>query len=89
MLKNERSLLIGVTFNTGRVGAYGKPRLLKFKAAVRIVTITALHLPLEHFVMEGPAELRFGLAVTANAELGLTLPQHVGGQQIDVSPICF
>jgi hypothetical protein len=51
--------------------------LFKFKAAVRIVTIAALHGAFENFVVERGTKRWFHLAVTTQAELGLAVFQQL------------
>jgi hypothetical protein len=53
MLVDKWSLFIGVTFNTGRVGAGCQPGLLQLKPTMGIVTIATLHRAFQHFVVEG------------------------------------
>ena len=67
MLENEWSLLIRVTLETSSISARRETRLLEFETAMRIVTIAALHLSFEHFVMKRPAELCFRLGMTTDA----------------------
>lgn len=65
VFKNEGALLVGVAFNAGGVGAGRQSALFQLKAAVRIVTIAALHRAFKHFVMEGCVELMFDFRVAA------------------------
>ena len=53
MLIRKRTLFVGVTLDTSGIGAGSQSGLFKFKAAVRIVTIAALHGAFENFVVEG------------------------------------
>lgn len=76
MLVDKRTLLISVTFNTGRVGAGGKSSLFQLKAAMWVVAIAALHGAFENLVMKRQHKLVFGLGVTAQAELRLALFQQ-------------
>ena len=50
--------------------------LFRFKAAVGVVTVGALHRALKHLVVEWLCELRFLLAVAAKAKLGLAQFEH-------------
>ena len=71
VLINERTLLVCVTLNARGVRAGGKSCLFQLKAAVWVMTITALHRSFKNFVMEGQIELMFGFAMTTDAELRL------------------
>ena len=86
VLKRERSLLVGVTFETARIGACCQPRLLQFETTVRIVTVAAFDQAFEDLVMKRPAELCFRFTVTTDAQLRLASFEHVRCQQIAVSP---
>jgi hypothetical protein len=70
----KRPLLIHVTFNARRVSAGGQSRLLKFKTAVRIMAIAALHRPFEDLVMEGLGEIRLSFTMATHAKLRLAHP---------------
>ena len=72
VLVDKRSLLIGVTFNTSRIGSSREPSLFQFKTAMWVVAVTALHRSFENFMMEGHLELVLGFAVAVHAELRLT-----------------
>ena len=89
MLEYEWSLFVRVTLQTPRIGARRKTRLLEFKAAVWVVTITAFHLSLKDLVMKRTAKLRFCLCMATDAELRLTPAQHVRRQHIAISSCCF
>ena len=65
----ERTLLISVTLNARSICAGCQPRLLEFKAAVRIVTITTLHRAFKDLVMEGLVKVGLYLIVTAETQL--------------------
>jgi hypothetical protein len=71
MLIHEWALFISVAFNTRCVPTGCQARLLEFEAAVRIVTIAALHHTFENFVMERLGEVWPYLAMTAHTELWL------------------
>ena len=43
MFVHEWALFVGVTLDAGDIGADGKLGLLGLKAAVRVVTVAALH----------------------------------------------
>ena len=73
VLVNKRTLLVYVTLDASSIGACRQSGLLELKSAVRIVTIAALHCAFKHLVMEREVELVFGLAVTTQAKLWLTL----------------
>jgi hypothetical protein len=68
-----------MAFDAGRVRSRRQARLLRLKAAVRIVTIRALHGAFKYFVMEGLVELVLNLDVAAQAKLGFTQLQHSDG----------
>ena len=70
---NERTLLVGVTLNAGRVGTDSETRLLEFKPAMRVVTVAALHCAFQHFVVERQIELVFRLTMTTETKLGLAI----------------
>jgi len=72
MFKYEWSLFVRMTLETSGISARCKARLLQLKAAVRIVTITALHLSFQDFVVKRPAKLCFCFTMTTDAELRLT-----------------
>jgi hypothetical protein len=76
VLENERALFVRVAFYAGDIGADRKVCLLRLKPAMRVVTIGAFHRAFEHLVMEWFSELRFRFVVAAQAQLGLSLPQH-------------
>ena len=68
---SERSLLVGMAFYARRIGARCQSCLFELEAAVRIVTIAALHRAFEDFVMKGFAEVGFNFIVATEAELRL------------------
>ena len=76
MLKDERSLLVGVALDTSRVGADCQLRLFLLESAVWIVAIAALHRAFEHLVMKWFAELRFRFVVARHAKLRLIRGKH-------------
>jgi hypothetical protein len=78
----ERTLLISVALNAGRVCACSQSRLLQFEASVRIVTVAALHHAFEHLMMKWLGKIRLHLAVTAHAELGLSYFQHIQSRKV-------
>ena len=51
------------------------------------MAVAALDYAFENLVMKGPAELRFGLAMTTDTELRLTAAQHVRRQQIAIASL--
>ena len=69
MFVSERSLLVGVTFNTSRIRAGCEPRLFQLKTTVRIMTIAATYRAFENFMMERLVEVRLDLVMTADAKL--------------------
>lgn len=71
MFVNKGTLLVCVTLNASRICAGRESRLFKFKTAVGIVAIAALHRTFQHLMMEGQVELVFGLTMTTQAKLGL------------------
>ena len=76
MFVNKRSLLVCVALDTSRVGAGRESRLFKFKTAMRIVAIAALHRAFQHLVMEGQVELVLSFSVTTEAKLRFTVPEQ-------------
>ena len=60
----ERTLFVRVTLYACRVRAKGQLGLFLLESAVRIMAVAALHRAFQHFVMEGFAELCFGLVMT-------------------------
>lgn len=76
MLVNERSLLVCVALDASSVSARRESRLLEFKAAMRIVTIAALHRAFKHFVMERQVELVLRLRMTTETKLRLAHLEH-------------
>jgi hypothetical protein len=73
MFKDERPLLISVTFHAGRIRAGGQTLLFGFKSAMRVMTIAALHEAFQHLVVEGHRELSFLLGVTLKAQTRLAI----------------
>ena len=57
VFKDKRTLLIGVTFDAGGIGAERQPGLPGFKTAVRIMAIAAFDRPFHHLVSKRFAEL--------------------------------
>ena len=76
MLVDERPLLVCVTLEASRVGAGRESRLFKFKPAVRVVTIAALHCTFQHLVVERQVELVLRLTVTSKTKLWLARLEH-------------
>ena len=84
MLVNKRSLLVSVTLDAGCVRAGRESCLFKFKTAVRIVAVAALHGAFQHLVMERQIELVLGLAVATQAEL-----RFAGSEQLQIGDAGF
>ena len=81
MFKGERSLLVGVTLNAGRVPTSCQSGLLELKTAMRIMTITAAHGAFQNLMMEGRRKRRLDLAMATNAKLRVIhLQQFDGGE---------
>jgi len=72
----ERTLLVSVALDASCVSARRQPRLLQFKAAVRVVTIAATHRAFQDFMMKRHVELRLHFIVTTGAELRVVRAQH-------------
>jgi hypothetical protein len=72
MFESERPLLISVTLDASCIGAGRQSRLFQFKSTVRVVAVTALHQPFQHFVMKRHIELMFSFAVAAHTKLRFT-----------------
>ena len=79
VFKRERPLLIRVTLDAGCIRTGRQSRLLEFKAAVRVVAISALHRPFENLMMERLIELVLNFAVATDAQLRLAYLQHFQG----------
>jgi hypothetical protein len=76
MFEYEWALFVRVALYASLIYANGKLGLFRFKAAMSVVAVRALHRSFQHSVMERLCELRFLLIVTAQAKLGFTLLQH-------------
>ena len=63
----EGTLLVCVTLDASCIGTRSQSRLLKLKAAMRVVAIAALHYSFEHLVMEGLIEIGFRFTMTTHA----------------------
>ena len=68
---SEWSLLIGMTLYARCVCARRQPGLFELEAAVRIVTIAALHRAFENLVMKGLVEVGLNFVMATDAELWL------------------
>ena len=71
MLVDKRTLFVRMTSKTCRVCACRESCLLQLKATMRIVTVTALHRPFQHFVMGRQIELVLDFRVATQTELWL------------------
>src|SRR5713226_6067605 len=71
MLEDEWTLFVRMTLQAGHIRTHRQSRLLELESAVRVVTVAALDLPFEHFVVKGHIELRFHLGVAAQTQLRL------------------
>ena len=69
VLVSERTLLVCMTFNARCIGARCEPGLFELEAAMRIVTIAALHRAFEHLVMKRFVEVGLNFVVATDAEL--------------------
>lgn len=78
----EWSLLISVALNASRIRARSEPRLFKLEAAMRVVTIAALHRPFENFVMEGRIKRRLHFTMAPQTKLRLANLQHVQSRKV-------
>ena len=72
MFESEWPLLAAMAFDACYVGTDRELGLLRFKTAVSVVTIAALHRTFKDFVVEWFGELRLRLAVAFNTKLRLT-----------------
>jgi hypothetical protein len=75
----EWTLLVSMTFNACRISAGSQPGLLKFEAAVGVVTIAALHHSFQNFMVKRLIEVGLYLGVTTYAELRLADFQQMDG----------
>ena len=72
MLISKRSAFFHVALGADQVLLRRGAEVLLVKCSVRIVAIGALDQPFLHFVMEGHVELRLGVGVALEAEVGLS-----------------
>ena len=72
MFESEWPLLAAMAFDACYVGTDRELGLLRFKTAVSVVTIAALHRSFEHLVVEGLVEVGLNFVVTTYAELRLS-----------------
>jgi len=77
VLVSEWSLLVGMTLDAGCISTGCEPGLPEFEAAVRVVTIAALHRAFEDFVMKRLVEVGLNFVMTTDAELRLTNFQEI------------
>lgn len=89
MFVNKRPLLVCMTFNTSRVGTSCESCLFQFKAAMRIMTITALHGALKNFVMERQIKLVLHFGVAAQAKLRFANFQQFDGRERRLFRVCW
>ncbi len=91
MLKREWTLLVVVAFNTSGVRSDCELGLLRFKTAMSVMTVAALHGPFQHLVLEGLAELSFCLSVASHAQLRFALLQHrnIGDSRVLVASLAY
>jgi len=71
MFESEWALFAAVAFYACDVGTDRELGLLRFKAAMSVVTIAALHRSFENLVMKRFGELRFLFIVATETKLGL------------------
>lgn len=89
MLVHKRTLFVRVTFYAGRIGTRCESCLFQFKAAMRIMTITALHGALKNFVMERQIKLVLDFGVAAQAKLRLANFQQFDGRERRLFRVCW
>jgi hypothetical protein len=89
MFVNERPLFIGVTLYACRIGAGCQSGLLELKTAVRVVTITALHRPLEHLVVKRFVKVWLNFVVATDAEVGFADLQQVTSWEVGLLRVGF
>ena len=82
MFEDERALFVRVALEAGGVRPRSQPYLLQLEAAMRVMTIAAIHRAFQDFVMEGAVELRLGLVVTSHAEQHLVFFQHASRDEV-------
>lgn len=76
MFISKRTLLIRVAFNASSIAAGGQSRLFEFKAAMRVMTVTATHRPFHDLMMERHGKRGFDLAMATQAKLRVAHFQH-------------
>src|SRR5258705_12649291 len=79
MLEREWPLLIGVTPNTRGVSPGRESRLFRFKPAVRVVTIAALHRPFQNLVGKRLVVVGLWFSMATHTELTFTHLQQCDG----------
>lgn len=77
MFEHKRAAGLGVALGADHVLIGGRPELSVIEGAMRIVAVSALHQTFIHLVMEGLAEGRLNVGVTAEAQLRLRRPEKV------------
>ena len=86
MFESEWPLFAAMAFDACYVSTDGELSLFRFKTAVSVVTIAALHRSFENFVVKRFGELRFLFVVATETKLGLTgLEQFVVSLLLDQS----
>ena len=71
VLVSERSLLVGMALDAGRICARRQSCLFELETAVGVMTIAAFHRTFEDLVMKWFVEVGFDFVVAADAELRL------------------
>src|ERR1700752_1326870 len=89
VLVSEWTLLVGVTLYAGRIGAGFQPGLLEFKAAVRVVTVAALHFAFEHLVMKRLVEVGLNFVVAAYAQLRFADLEQITSGEVGLLSVGF
>ena len=90
MFESKRPLFITVALDAGRIRALRQFCLFGFKATMCVMTAAAGHCTFQYLVVEGLAELGFGLSVTAHTKLGFVTLEHplVGVARVLLGSIC-
>ena len=86
---DKRTLLVSMTLDTRGIGAGRQPCLLKFKTAVWVMAVAALHYSFENFVVEGLVKVRLRFGMTTHTKLRLANLQHMQCREIGFLSVSF
>ena len=76
VLENKWPLLVVMAFDAGNITTNGQLGLFRFKSAMSVVTVTALHRSFEDLMMKRFGKLRFRLGMAAHTKLRFALLKH-------------